>query len=82
VLAFGLAFVILAGRMTTRERASAFVKTTADKAGEARFRGPSLKAGDFRHSAANLILQSDTVCGFSGIFGMIRDDAKVINPCK
>jgi hypothetical protein len=53
VLAFGLAFMFLASRMTTRER----------EAGK-RIIARSVKAGDYWHFAANLILESATVSCF------------------
>jgi hypothetical protein len=55
--------------MTTRERG----------AGKRGF-GPSLKAGDYWHFAANLILISDTVLCFSGRFVMIQANVKFIKP--
>jgi hypothetical protein len=42
----------------------------------------ALMAGDFRHSAPNLILKSDTVCQFSSGFVRIWDDGKVANCWK
>jgi hypothetical protein len=71
VLAFGLAFVFAASRMTTRERVG------GNSSGGWKRNLRSWSSGEGK---ANLILQSNTVCHFSIRFVLIQEENEFIKP--